>query len=185
MVAVRRALVAVCVLALWGATLPGAVAGKDKGDVHKPPYKKGVQGGDDFNYIDADRQSGEVSIMRVFPGISPVVGCEPESYGGYASLRVEHHVDAPVMSVVVNYDRATMDVYSFINIKIEDANGKWLASRVVQGRRVGDSGALKVDLGNRSPHGGTIDIYFGLQLSSSCPQVAGAYVHFPSVEVKT
>lgn len=179
---IRRAgiaalLAALLVLAAWPA---GAVGAKD-GNKHGPPYKKGPSGGDPWNFIHADRQTGEIMIVRTFPGFPPVVGCVPEPAAGWAMFRVPHKVTAPVKKVTVNYEGA-LDPYAWITVGVRDARGKWLGVKKYQGPDAG-GGKVTTGLHHGARRGQTVTIEFGLQLGDACPQVSGAAVRFNSVKV--
>ena len=158
-----------------------AAAGKGKGNVHEPPYKKGPQGGDEFNYVHSDPEAGEMGVLRLFPGIPPVVGCAPEPSAGWAMFRVKHHAMGPVRSVMVNYD-ATLDPYAWVTAGVRNERGDWLGVKKTQGPLTG-TGKLKIRLFRQPRLHSTITIEFGLQLGDACPQVGGAVASFPSVKV--
>lgn len=181
--AVIRRMVPILLIAVLAAVslVAPATAGKKKGDVHKPPYKKGPSGGDVWNYIEADPKTGEMTVMRVFPGFSPVVGCAPEPDAGWATFRLMHDVDSRVGTVTVNYD-AMLDPYAWITVVVRDGRGS-LGLGKFQGPHLG-AGRLKVALFRRPKTGSQIEVEFGAQLGDSCPQVGGAHVSFPSIAIK-
>src|SRR5688572_17323206 len=74
------------------ASVQPAFGDKKKPKTYRPPYKNGPQGGDEFNHIERARTTGSVQILRMFPGISPVVGCEPEPSAGWSMLQAPHKV---------------------------------------------------------------------------------------------
>lgn len=159
-----------------------AVAGKKShADVYKPPYKKGPSGGDDFNYIHADRGSGEMAVLRLFPGVPPVVGCFPEPSAGWAMFRVPHEATRPISQVILSYD-AGLDPYAWITLGVRKSNGKWLGVKKFQGPHAG-AGKMKLRLFEQPRAGETVDIEFGLQLGDACPQAGGAVAEFASVKV--
>lgn len=158
-----------------------AMAAKKKGDVYKPPYKKGPSGGDRWNYVEADPKTGEMTIMRLFPGISPVVGCAPEPDAGWATFRLPHKVDSKVRSVIVNFD-GMLDPYAWITVVVRDGRGS-LGLNKFQGPHEG-SGKVKIPLFRRPKRSSRIEVEFGAQLGDSCPQVGWAHVSFPSIAIK-
>jgi hypothetical protein len=160
-----------------------AEAGKKSKGIYKPPYKKGPQGGDWANFTHADHESGEMSIVRVFPGIPPVVGCIPEAHAGWAMFRVKHRVQKPVRAVTVHYE-AALDGYSWVTVGARGENKEWLGVKKFQGPQAG-SGKLTAKLFDHPQRGDTITLEFGLQLGDACPQVGGAAASFPKVQVKT
>ena len=172
------ALLALCVAL---AALPaGAVATAD-GNKHGPPYKKGPSGGDAWNFIHADRQTGEILILRTFPGIPPVVGCALEPAAGWAMFRVPHKVTEPIKKVTVNWEGA-LEPYAWITVGVRTASGKWLGVKKFQGPDAG-GGKVTTGLHHRARRGQTVTIEFGLQLGDACPQVSGGAVRFNSVKV--
>ena len=158
-----------------------APAAKKKGTVHKPPYKAGPSGGDEFNYHSVDPEAGEVWVGRLFPGFSPVVGCEPEPSGGWAMLQVPHKVGAPFDKLTVAYD-AELEHYAWLTAGVRAANGEWLGVEKFQGPHLGE-GKIKVDLHHRPAPGSTVKIEFGIQLGDACPQVGFGHAAFPTVTV--
>jgi hypothetical protein len=160
-----------------------AVAGKKgNADVYRPPYKKGPSGGDSFNYIHADPKSGEMAVLRMFPGFPPVVGCFPEPSAGWATFRVPHEATKPISRVVLSYDGG-LDPYAWITLGVRKANGKWLGIKKVQGPHAG-AGKVRLRLFDQPTAGETVDIEFGLQLGDACPQVGGGIAEFASIKVE-
>jgi hypothetical protein len=181
-VTVKKLSLALGVPLLIAATLGvPATAGK-KGAVHEPPYKQGPSGGDEFNHVESDPQSGRMAVVRTFPGIPPVVGCTPEPSAGWGMFRVKHDVDQPVSEVTLAYD-AGLDPYAWITVGARDEKGDWLGVKKFQGPFAG-SGKLTAKLFENARPGETITIEFGLQLGDACPQVGFAAASFPSVTIK-
>jgi hypothetical protein len=170
-------LAAVAVVALAAP----APAGKGKSSVHKPPYKMGPSGGDEFNFVHQDPQAGEILIGRLFPGIPPVVGCAPEPAAAWGMLRTQHHVTDRVDSVTVNFEGA-IEAYAWVTAGVRDQRGEWLGVKKLQGPHAG-AGKLVVKLHDRPKMGSDVTIEFGLQLGDACPQVGGAAASFPSIKV--
>ena len=178
----RRLVTLIALLTVVALALaPVASAGKGKGDVHKPPYKKGYQGGDDWNHIEADHKAGSVQVLRAFPGFSPVVGCTPEPDAGWATLTLPHKVDKPVHKVVLSYE-AMLDPYAWIYAVVWDHKDDSLGVKKFQGPFAG-SGKLKINLFRRAPRGKTITVEFGAQVGDACPMVSGADVTFPKITI--
>lgn len=174
---------AVSVMALLAAlVLPAVAHGKGEGRAYEPPYKLGPSGGDEFNMIEADPDSGNISILRLFPGIPPVVGCEPEPAAGWAMFQTKHKVTGSIGKVTVAFS-ATLDAYSWITVGAREANGDWLGVKKLQGPLNGE-GELTAELFERPRPGTTITLEFGLQLGDACPQAGGATASFPSVSVR-
>jgi hypothetical protein len=180
----RRVPIILVALVVALALVPPAAAGKKgSGNTHRPPYKKGPSGGDQWNYVHADPQSGQVAVFRTFPGISPVVGCEPEPSAGWAMLRAPHHVKARPRSVTANFE-GVLDPYSWLMVAARSKNGRWLALKKVQGPLAGE-GKVTARFFRRPPRGADINIEFGVQLGDSCPQVGEAVAEFSSIVVKS
>jgi hypothetical protein len=149
---------------------------------HKPPYKLGPSGGDDWNHVEADREAGTISIYRVFP-FPGSIGCIPESRAAWATFSVVHEIDRSVSWVVLKYEDVFLDGNTWMTVHVLDEDKEWLGYKARQGPMGAGSGALKVHIGERSPHAGSIEVRFGLQVSSACPQVMSAHAAFPSVEI--
>ena len=160
----------------------GRDGANQKAKSYEPPYKDGPSGGDEFNFIEADPSSGNMAVLRVFPGIPPVTGCAPEPSAAWAMFRVKHKVKAPVSKVSVAYT-AAVGVYGWITVGARDAKGEWLGVKKRQGP-LAESGELTAKLFDKPSRGETITVEFGLQLGDACPQVETASAMFPSVTVK-
>jgi hypothetical protein len=159
-----------------------AVSAGQRNETHKPPYKKGVQGGDDSNYIYADPSSGQEMVVRAYTGYNPFT-CG-SSHGGYVSLRLPVKVRSPIASIEVDYDNALVDPYSFVTVTIKDPKiNRYIGSKDVHGPLDG-GGAIKVpiDLGTARV-GSTVVVEFGLEVPSACPNVEVAEAQFSQVVV--
>lgn len=175
--ALGAAVVLVVAMAMPGA----AVAGK-KGHTYEPPYKNGPAGGDRWNHVERDPESGQMGVFRVFPGFSPVVGCVPEPSGGWGMFHVKHEVKDPVSKVTVTFETA-LDPYAWVTVGARNARGDWLGVKKFQGPFAGDD-KLTAQLFDKPRVGDTITLEFGLQVGDSCPQVSAAVASFPSIEVR-
>jgi hypothetical protein len=180
----RRSFVAfVAALAALGVVAGSSTAGPHHGKTtHKPPYKAGPSGGDEFNYVEADPETGEVTVLRIFPGIPPVVGCEPEPSAGWAMLRVPHQAHGRIKKVTVNFE-GELDPYAWVTAGVRDASGEWLGVRKLQGPHTGE-GDLVLRLNEQPKPHSTATVEFGIQLGDACPQVGGASVSFLSIVVE-
>jgi len=149
-----------------------------KGHSYGPPFHKGTQGGDSSNLVYSDPSSGWVGVIRAYPVFDPF-GCP--SNGGFVTLRVVHHVTAPVRSVEVDYSNAVIDPYSFLTVGVKQGN-RYLGSKEVRGPIEG-SGSVVVPLvlgrARRVLH-----IEFGVEVSSACPNADGAVAQFDRVVVR-
>ena len=168
-------------LVLLSLGLPATAGKKGKPDVHKPPYKKGAQGGDQWNYVSADPSTGAVTVMRAFPGISPIVGCAPEPAAGWATLTQPHHQIGRLDKVVVNFE-GFLDPYAWAYAVVYDHNGRSIGLEKFQGPHAG-SGRLAVKIFKQPQNHSEIEIEFGAQLGDSCPQLGGADLTFSSIKI--
>ncbi|MGH2736642.1 MAG: hypothetical protein ACRDKZ_13765 [Actinomycetota bacterium] len=159
-----------------------AQAGKQKG-TYAPPYKNGPQGGDDFNHVYRDADSGTMGVLRIYPGVPPVVGCAPEPSAGWSMFRVTHTVTRPVSTVTIVFD-GMLDPYTWVTGGVRDGRGEWLGVAKLQGPHSG-AGRLKVKLFDRPQRGERVTVEFGLQLGDACPQLGGGTAEFSSVKVGT
>ncbi|MGH2829168.1 MAG: hypothetical protein ACRDJM_01660 [Actinomycetota bacterium] len=143
-----------------------------------PPYQIASQGGDEFNIIEADPATGEMTVLRVYPfGINNGLGCSGE--GGFANFQVVHAAATPVKVVTVTYDGSLIDPYSWINVGVRQGGG-FITSVAVRGPIAGTG-----DVALTMPPGvvGPVSIWFGIQVSSACPNVDGGHAVFTSVGV--
>ncbi len=169
--------------ALLAVTLvvPDAGAGRRRNG-HKPPYKLGPQGGDEFNHIEMDRQEGRITIVRSYPEPG-AFGC-PDSKAAWATFVVRHRVrKRRPRAVAVHYDEAEMDGYTWITVTVRRRK-KSIGYRSVQGPMAAGSGKLVAKLMRRPRKGQRLRIQFGLQVSSNCPQGEASSVRLPLVWVR-
>ena len=176
---IRRSLLVGLAAALVLSLLaPGTIA---KPAVHEPPYMKGNSGGDQFNYVNADPQSGQITLVRLFPGVPPVVGCTPEPASAWATFKQKHDTSGRVRNVVVRFE-GLLEPYAWVYATVRDSKGDAIGSEKLQGPHAG-AGALKVNIFKQPKKNSTIEIEFGAQLGDACPQVGGADVTFPSIKI--
>lgn len=180
--AVVGSLVAALVLSTFGFEAAGA--GKRRGPFrYQPPYKLGPQGGDQYNEVHADRETGQITIVRTFPWPGSF-GCIPESEAAWANFEVIHRKrKRPARRVIVKYENAELDGYGWITLFVRNKKGRWLGSDAVQGPLVGATGKIKTRVRKRG-RTGKIRIQFGLQVASACPQAEAMHVAFPKVKVR-
>lgn len=174
-------LAAVLVVAVVAPVTAGAAKG-GKASVHKPPYEKGNQGGDSWNYIEADPKAGTVQVLRAFPGVSPIVGCAPEPAAGWATLTLKHGVKSPANKVKVKFD-AVLDPYAWVYAVVWDGKHNSLGLEKFQGPFAG-SRSLTVDLFRKARRGSEITIEFGAQVGDACPMLSGADVSFSAIKIQ-
>jgi hypothetical protein len=110
--AVRRRTRTALAAALLVAVLPLGGAGAEESAVYGPPFAAGPSGGDSFSMHSADPE-GTVTIGRLYP-VPAAISCG----GGapFANLRVVHEATGPVSQVVVSYDTAAVEPYTFLSV---------------------------------------------------------------------
>lgn len=166
--------------ALLGATPATGQADKRLVVRKKPPYRMGPQGGDRFNEISANRETGEITIMRAYPNPGPF-GC-PDSHAGWANFKVKQRLKRRLRHVAVKYEDYDGDGYTFLTVTVKRGK-RSIGFRSLQGPAVAESGTLRAKL-RRWPRRGRIRVLFGLQISSSCPQGEAATVTMPQVNIR-
>ena len=174
---VRLVMVAACVAGL-AATLPTDAS---PGKAYKAPFKVGPSGGDAFSYHSASTD-GTVTVARVYP-IPGVINCTKGA--PYAKLLVLHKATRPVRRVVVTYDSALVDPFTFVQVALRDKAHHWYGLKTVRGM-VNGSGTvtLKVPIRKQGRMPRTLVVEFGLQQSSACPNADEGTIHFSKVEVR-
>ena len=179
-VAVTLTLATLAALAV-PALLPASAVASAKTHAYKPPFHKGTQGGDQFNYVYSDPSSGQVAVFRGYPIFNPFT-CGG-SRGGWVTLRVPMKTTSRVASVEVDYSNAMVDTYSFITATVK-RGGAYVGSKDVRGPVLG-SGKVNVPINlGRVPAGSNITIDFGVLVSSSCPNFDEAMAQFTQVVVR-
>jgi hypothetical protein len=158
-----------------------ADAAKDKGNgkSYAAPFKVGAGGGDSFSYHSAS-DDGTVTVARAYPLIG-AINCTKG--GPYATLLVKHHATKPVHKVVVSYESAALDNFTFIMVGLHDTKDNWYGTKQVRGFVTGSG---KVVLVPDRPQGAfprTLIVEFGLQQSSACPNVDAGTIRFTKVQV--
>lgn len=182
---IRRATVAAVAAAATAATLvSGAPADAAKGSAangkaYQAPFKAGPDGGDSFSYHSASND-GTVTVARVYP-FPGVINCTKG--GPYAKLLVTHHATAPVRKVVVSYDSAAVDNFTFVMVGLRDERHHWYGTTTERGFV---SGSGTVTLKPDHPQGSmprNLVVEFGLQQSSACPNADAGSIRFTKVQV--
>ena len=171
---------ALLVAATLLAVEAGSASAGTKAQTYKPPFHKGAQGGDQWNYVYGDPSSGQVAVFRAYPIFNPFT-CGG-SRGGWVTRRVPMKVTQKIASVEIDYSNAMVDTYSFLTATVKRGE-TYIGSRDVRGPITG-SGKVKVpiDLG-AAPPGSTVNVDFGVVLSSSCPNFGEAEAQFTRVVV--
>jgi len=171
-----RTLVAlVAAAATAGVLTTAGPADAAKVKTYAAPFKIGPSGGDSFSYHSADG-SGTVTVGRVYP-IPGVINCTKGA--PYAKLLVP--VQGPVKKIVISYDTAAVDDFTFVMVGLHDAAGDWFGTTQLRGFVTGSGEAtLKPDGGQPK---GPLTIEFGLQQSSACPNADAGTIHFSKVQV--
>ena len=162
---------------------PATGAGKGDRDVarHKPPYKMGPTGGDEYNEIQADPESGTIRIVRLYPEPGPL-GC-PDSHAAWANFKVVHTLEhRRIRHVAVKYEDFEADGYVFLTVTVKQ-HKKSIGFRSLQGPAAGQSGILRAKL-NKWPRKGKLTALFGLQVSSNCPQGEASSVSLPQINFR-
>lgn len=158
------------------AMLPASAASSGKS--YQAPFKVGPSGGDNFSYHDASAD-GTVTVARVYP-IPGAINCTKGA--PYAKLQIPLKATKAVKKVVVSYDNAAVDNFTFAMVGLRDAK-RWYGSTTLRGL-VSGSGTimLKPDDG-QGPFPHRLIVEFGLQQSSACPNADAGTIQFTKVEV--
>ena len=169
---------AACVAAAGLVVAAPADAAKDKGKTYSAPFKVGPDGGDSFSYHSA-ATDGTVTVGRVYP-IPGAINCTKG--GPYAKLLVTPKTAGQVRKVVVSYDSAAVDNFTFVMVGLRDNNGHWYGTKTVRGFVEG-SGDITLVPDHQGAHHGPLVVEFGLQQSSACPNADAGTLHFSKVQV--
>jgi hypothetical protein len=172
-------LAAAGVAALGLVVAAPADAAKDKGKSYTAPFTVGAGGGDSFSYHSAS-DDGSVTVARAYP-LAGAINCTKG--GPYATLLVKHRATKPVRKVVVSYDSAAVDNFTFVMVGLHDTKGHWYGTTQVRGFVTGSGQAV---LRPDRPQGDlprSLVVEFGLQQSSACPNVDAGTIHFSKVQV--
>jgi hypothetical protein len=169
------------IVALLALTLLIPATGHATTTEYVAPYAMGPQGGDANNYFDVHPDTGRMTVLRVqAAGISGGLGCGGS--GGFSNFAVAHP-DAGATAVTVSFSDALVDPYTFIHLSVRQGSS-FLGSASVQGPIVsGVVGASSLTLTLPEASTGPIDIWFGIQVTSACPNIDGGTATFTSVAV--
>lgn len=155
-----------------------ADAAKDKGRSYAAPFKVGPDGGDSFSYHSAD-PGGTVTVGRVYP-IPGAINCTKG--GPYAKLLVMPKSSGTVRKVVVSYDSAAVDNFTFVMVGLRDTDDNWYGTKTVRGFVEG-SGQITLVPDRQGSHHAPLVVEFGLQQSSACPNADVGTIDFTKVQV--
>ena len=179
-----RALLLALALAAGIAAAPGRAVAAG-GQTLTPPYQAGPHGGDQFNVVNTDPKSGRVTVLRAYP--------EPGAFncggqGGWADLVVTPTLQADTSSVTVAYKNSAWDSYTWLTVVVRDGQGTWLGGQKLRGPVAG-SGTLTLPIqspaGGPVPAGTAVDVQFGIEVASACPNVDGGSIQFTGVTLGT
>ena len=169
-------------LAVAGVATAGLIvaapADAAKAKAYSAPFKVGANGGDSFSYHSA-AADGTVTVGRVYP-IPGAINCTKG--GPYAKLLVTHKTTDQVRKVVVSYDSAAVDNFTFVMVGLRDKKGNWFGTETVRGIVQG-SGEIVLKPDAQRPLPSSLVIEFGLQQSSACPNADAGTIHFSKVQV--
>jgi hypothetical protein len=175
---IRRFLLVVAMLSL--AVPSGAHAAST---TFLPPYQAGPQGGDTYNYINADTSNGQMVLARYYPTPTTTgLGCD--GHAGFANFAVTYDAGAtPVSKIAIAYSNALVDPYTFINVTAISGDHFVHLTRGGEGAPlrgpVVGSGTDELTLD--PPTAGPLTVWFGLQISAACPNFDAALATFGSV----
>ena len=171
-------LAAAGVAALGLVVAAPADAAKGKAKSYNAPFTVGAGGGDSFSYHSAS-EDGTITVARAYPFVG-AINCTKG--GPYATLLVKHHATSQVRKVVVSYESAAVDNFTFLMVSLHDTHGHWYGTRQVRGFVTGSGKAVLVP-DRQGPGSRTLVVEFGLQQSSACPNVDAGTIRFTKVQV--
>lgn len=170
---IRRTILLLAVLALL---VPSAARASTTS--YGPPYGNGPSGGDEYNDIERNGTTGEMSILRYNP-VPANAGLGCGGSGGWANFEIPHTASSPITKVTVDFRDAIVDPYSFMSLSVYQ-NGSYVDTEIVRGPVLGN-GAIVLE--PRTAATGDVVIWFGLQVSSACPNLDIARAVFTGVTV--
>jgi hypothetical protein len=181
----RRAMQTRWLRAAVGVAVVGVLAVGNGADAagttrYAAPFKVGPSGGDQFSYHDASAD-GNVTVGRIYP-IPGAINCNKG--GPYAKLFVQHKAVKPVKKIVLTYDSAAVDNFTFLMLGLR-AGHHWLGSTTVRGVLTGSGTVTLRPPRQQGDLPRVLTIEFGLQQSSACPNADVGTVHISQVEVSS
>jgi hypothetical protein len=174
---VVRGVVALVTATTVAAVVPASAA--PAGKSFQAPFKVGASGGDTWSVHSAS-SSGGVTVGRVYP-IPGAINCTKG--GPFAMLYVPFKATGPVRKVVVSYDSAAVDNFTFVLVSLRDDADHWYGTKSLRGLV---SGSGTVTLKPDMPQGHfprSLRVQFGLQQSSACPNADAGTLTFTKVKV--
>jgi hypothetical protein len=147
---------------------------------YSAPYRLGPSGGDSFSYHDASEE-GTVTVGRVYP-IPGAINCTKGA--PYAKLLIQHKAAKPVKKIVLSYDSAAVDNFTFLMLGLRAGN-HWLASKTVRGVLTNTGTVTLRPPKEQGALPRLLTIEFGLQQSSACPNADIGTLHISRVEVSS
>lgn len=170
-----RAVVAALVGTLVVVTTPADAAPVK---TYQAPFAAGPNGGDQWSYHSAGTD-GTITVGRVYP-VPGAINCTKG--GPYAKLLIQHRATRPVKKLVLHYDTAAVDNFTFLLLGLRNGH-RWLGTTSARGVLTG-SGTVTLRPDRRQgrmPR--VLTIEFGLQQSSACPNADIGTVHVSSIQV--
>lgn len=165
----RKSTLAGAFIGLIALAVP--TAGQAADTTYTPRWPGVHQGGDNYNNISKNQDTGEARIGRLNIGLpSGGLGCLGK--GGFVEFEQStlSHAD-PISSVTLSYKDAALTAFSFIKLSVRKG-GEGLQASVIRGPLQGE-GTVTIDLenvdGDPISVEGPLDIWFGLEVSSACP----------------
>lgn len=178
--AVRAAVILAAFAGLASSVVPASAGSTGARRSFTAPFKVGPSGGDSFSYHSASTD-GSVTVARVYP-IPGVINCTKGA--PYAKLDVLDRARKPIRKVVVSYDSAAVDNFTFAMVSLRDVtHNRWYGTTTDRGFVAGSG---TITLRPDQPQGGfpkPLTIEFGLQQSSACPSADAGSIRFTKVEV--
>lgn len=171
---IRRFLLVVAMLSL---AVPGGAHAASKTIL--PPYLAGPQGGDTYNYINADTSTGDMTVLRYYPiPTSTGLGCGGNA--GYANFAVTYDAgDTAVSTIDVAYSNAAVDPYTWIKVTVQSGNHfVGLSPAPLRGPVLGN-GTIHLTL--ESPTSGVLTAWFGIEVGAACPNFNGGHATLSSI----
>jgi hypothetical protein len=145
---------------------------------YSAPFKIGPSGGDAFSYHEATAD-GDVTVGRVYP-LPGAINCTKG--GPYAKLLVQHRAVRPVKKVVLKYESAAVDNFTFLMLGLR-TDRRWLGATTVRGVLTGSGTATLRPTRKQGDLPRKLTVEFGLQQSSACPNADVGTVRITGIEV--